>query len=69
MDDQIEFYEGGKCIAVVKSRYSPDRGDLVNIRQETYCVVGRSYTLDYADDARNRQMTCVINLEKPNETE
>jgi len=61
--DKIEFHMGGAVIAWADSSHAPDRGDKVNIRKQTYKVLGRTYTLDYADDARQRSVVCVLNLE------
>ena len=65
MTDRIEFHHRDKIIAWSGSSHAPDRGDLVNIRKETWKVLGRSFTLDYADNARERSLVCVINLCAP----
>ena len=65
MTDRIEFHHRDRIIAWSESSHAPDRGDLVNIRKETWKVLGRSFTLDYADSPRERAMVCVINLCAP----
>jgi hypothetical protein len=59
----IEFHlQDGGILVAAESSHAPDRGDLVNIRSVTYRVIGRTYTVDQADNARLRQVVCVINL-------
>ena len=60
--DQIEFHLGDGMILAMASSHAPDRGELVNIRKTTYRVIGRTFTVDYADDARQRAMVCIVNL-------
>lgn len=60
--DGIEFHLGERVLLSMESSHAPDRGDLVNIRKVTYRVIGRTYTVDHADEPRERQMVCVINL-------
>jgi hypothetical protein len=64
LPDGIEFHVGERILLSMESGHAPDRGDLVNIRKVTYRVIGRTYTVDHADEARERQMVCVINLEE-----
>lgn len=68
MPDMIEFWVDGGAIAFVNSSHAPDRGDKVNIRKVTYRVIGRTYALDQADEPRQRQMVCIINLEIDDDT-
>lgn len=58
----LEAYGGERIIAWADSSHAPDRGDLINIRKTTYKVIGRTYTLDHADEPCERGMVCVINL-------
>ena len=62
--DAIEFHLGHRVLLEVESSHAPDRGDKVNIGKQTYAVVGRSYTVDYAFDGPARTQTvCIISLE------
>ena len=63
MKDAIEFHHDDRVLLLVESSHAPDRGDLVNIRKQTYRVIGRTYTVDHADEAHLQQVVCVINLE------
>lgn len=60
--DRIEFYLGDACVSRIESSHAPDRGDKVNIRKTTYVVVGRSYTVDHADEFWQRSLCCVVTL-------
>jgi hypothetical protein len=64
MDDWIEFHLGDRILLSMQSSHAPDRGDLLNMRKVTYRVIGRTYTVDYADSVRERKMVCIINLEQ-----
>jgi len=64
MSDAIEFFVSDRLLLTVESSHAPDRGDLVNIRKTEYRVIGRTYTVDQADEPRLRQVVCIINLEK-----
>lgn len=62
--DRIEFHLGDRIVAWADSSHAPDRGDKVNIRKVTYVVIGRTYTLDHADEPRERSVVCVLNLRR-----
>ena len=62
--DRIEFYLGDSCIAYADSSHAPDRGDRISIRGETYQIIGKSYTLDYADNPVGKAMVCVLHLQE-----
>ena len=64
MKDRSEFHLGGQIIAWPDSSFAPAVGELVNIRKTTYRVIGRTWTVDYADDALLRSVVCVVNLEE-----
>lgn len=65
MSDTVEFFlrDQPQPFLVVDSAFQPNDGDLVNIRKVTYRVLGRSFTVDYADQPRRRQMRCVVIVE------
>lgn len=67
MSDAVEFFLGDRLLVAVDSSHAPDRGDLVNIRKQTYRVIGRTYTVDHSDEPRQRQVVCIINLATENE--
>lgn len=63
MNDQIEFHLDDRLLTTANSSHAPDRGDLVNIQNVTYRVVGRTYTVDYSDKPPGyRTVVCIINL-------
>jgi hypothetical protein len=64
--DVIEIYLGNARhpFASAQSSFAPDAGDLINIEQVTYRVVGRSFTIDHADDAAERQVRCNVIVER-----
>ncbi len=71
MNDTVEFYEDGhqRPFLIVNSSFQPNDDDLVNIKKQTWKVIGRSFTVDYADDFQNRKMRCVVIVEKWNGTD
>jgi hypothetical protein len=63
--DQVEFHFPDGEVLAVESSHAPDRGDLVNIRKVTYCVIGRTYTVDHAHERDLTQVVCIVNLADP----
>lgn len=63
MGDTIEFYHDDQLIAAVKSSFAPRKGEKINIKNKTYIVVGRTYTVDYAGE-RFAHCVCVVNLRR-----
>jgi hypothetical protein len=64
--DTVEFYEDGnhQPFMTLDSAFAPNDGDLVNIRGETWVVLGRSFAVDYADERLRRQMRCNLIVER-----
>lgn len=62
--DAIEFFCADRLVTRAESSHAPDRGDGINIRGQNYRVIGRTYTVDYADDPNLRSVTCVLTMEK-----
>jgi hypothetical protein len=61
MEDIIEFYVDDHLVTAVKSSFAPDIGEKVNIMKQTYEVIGRTYTVDYANE-RFAHCNCIVNL-------
>lgn len=61
--DRIEFWEGEHLMFGMDSSFAPAEGELVNIKKRTYRVIGRSFTVDHADDFAERQIRCNVILE------
>ena len=70
MNDSVEFYEGKKQspFLTVNSSFHPNEGDLVNIQKVTWEVVGRSFSVDYADDGTRRKMRCNVIVKRHHTT-
>ena len=51
MKDSIEFYlnDSLRPFLIINSSFQPEEGDLVNINNITYKVIGRSFTIDYSE--------------------
>lgn len=66
MSDTVEFYEDGKSrpFLIVDSAFQPNDGDQISIKGATYKVLGRSYSVDYADDSRQKAMRCNVIVAK-----
>ncbi len=66
MSDKIEFYLDDRKhpFLTIESSFQPNTRDLVNIKGETYKVLGRSFTVDHADDIRQRSIRCNVIVEK-----
>lgn len=60
--DRIEFYFEDNFLAGGTTSMTPDRGEFINIKKVTYKVLGRTYTLDYADESIATCMVCIIDL-------
>lgn len=61
--DRIEFWIADKVLLALDSSFAPAEGELINIKRVTYRVVGRSFTVDQADDLALRQIRCNVILE------
>lgn len=61
--DVVEVYIGKRAILRAESSFAPDDGDLITIRKQTYRVVGRSFTVDHADDYAQCQFRCNVIVE------
>lgn len=61
MGEIVEFYEDGRSHPFLRiaSGLQPSAGDLVNIRGETWEVLGRSFTIDRAGE-RDQEMRCNV---------
>lgn len=61
MNDRIEFYEDGVATPFlwIESSFQPADGDLISILGKTWEVIGRSFSVDYADRT-HRQMRCNV---------
>lgn len=61
--DRVEIFMQDKLLVQLESSHAPDRGDTINIRQKNYKVIGRTFTVDYADSISQRQINCIVNVE------
>lgn len=61
--DVIEMWVGERTLLRVNSSFAPSEGELINIQKRTYRVVGRSFTVDHADDPFQTQVRCNVILE------
>lgn len=61
MPDRVEFYEDGVSSPFLwlESSFQPADGDLISILGKTWKVIGRSFSVDYADKT-HRQMRCNV---------
>lgn len=68
MDDRIEFFEdkNQSPFLTIESSFQPADGDLVSIRGETWEVLGRSFSVDYAESTLRRIRCNVIVRKKEN---
>lgn len=66
--DTLEFFEADsqRPFLIVDSSLRPSEGELVNIRGETWKIVGVSFAVDYADEINERKMRCNV-IVAPNE--
>jgi hypothetical protein len=64
--DSVEFYEDGHLgpFLIVDSNFQPNDGDEISIKKETWIVIGRSFSVDYSDDSREKAMRCNIIVER-----
>ena len=67
MNETLEFYLDNSLnpFLVVNTSYQPLDGDLINIKKETFVVIGRSFTVDHSL-LPSRTMRCNIIVEKVN---
>jgi len=65
MNESIEIYfeKHDAPFLVITAAYQPDEGDLINIKKETYKVIGRSFTIDHSL-LPSRTMRCNLIVEK-----
>lgn len=65
MKDSVEFYLGANPhpFVAVQASFQPNDGDLVNIKGQTYKVLGRSFCVDYSGTP-NAVMRCVVIVEE-----
>jgi hypothetical protein len=61
--DRLEVWLGAKLLLAMDSSHSPAVGELINIKKATYKVVGRSFTVDRADNISLRQVRCNVIVE------
>lgn len=63
---RVEFYKEGvqQPFCGVAAGFQPEEGDLVSIKGETWKVVGRSFSVDYAGTA-NAEMRCNVIVRSP----
>lgn len=61
--DRLEIWLGDKLMFGLDSSFAPVEGELINIRKITYKVVGRSFSVDYADDMYERSIRCNVIVE------
>ena len=61
--DRLEIWLGKNLLLAIDSSFAPAEGDLINIKKVTYQVMGRSFTIDHADDIALRQVRCNIIVE------
>lgn len=66
MKDTVEFYleKSQRPFLIVDSSIAPNEGELVNIRGETWKVIGRSFAIDYSDNSVQRCMRCNLIVKK-----
>ena len=64
--DRLEIWLGETLMLALDSSFAPDEGDLINIKSVTYRVIGRSFTVDRADDVFERQIRCNVIVEVAN---
>jgi hypothetical protein len=66
MKTRVEFYLNSRnsYFCGVDAEFQPNDGDLVNIRKVTYKVIGRSFTVDHADDINECRMRCNVIVEE-----
>jgi hypothetical protein len=66
MGDSMEFYLPHEQSPFLRigSSFQPNDGDLINIRGQTYKVLGRSFTVDYADSPLQRGVRCNVIVQK-----
>ena len=62
--DRLEIWLGDRLMMAVDSSLAPAEGELINIRKVTYRVVGRSFSIDHADDPYSRQVRCNVIVEE-----
>lgn len=62
--DVVEFYRNKvmQPFLCIESSFAPQDNDLINIRGETYKVLGRSFSVDYAGTMQQR-VRCNVILE------
>jgi hypothetical protein len=60
--DMIEYYDGDKILASVKSSMVPMVGAKISIRGKTWKVASVTYALDHADDFLRTGMRANIDL-------
>lgn len=60
LPDTIEFYDGNNLIASIKSSFQLNRGDMINIRKETWQILKVSFYLDHANDHRQKRLRCNV---------
>lgn len=67
--DRLEVWLGEGLLLALDSSFAPDEGDLINIKGQTYRIVGRSFTIDRSDDPFERQVRCnvIVELAEPTE--
>ncbi|CAB4151308.1 hypothetical protein UFOVP938_36 [uncultured Caudovirales phage] len=65
MNESIEFYleKHAAPFLVVAASFQPNEGDLINIKKETWKVIGRSFTIDHSL-LPSRTMRCVLIVKK-----
>ena len=61
--DRLEIWLGDSLLLGVDSSFAPQEGELINIKNVTYLVVGRSFAVDHADDFAERQVRCNVIVE------
>ncbi len=61
--DIVEIWIGDQVLVRIDSSFAPVEGDLINVERVTYVVVGRSFAIDDASDAFNRQLRCNVIVE------
>ena len=61
MTDTVEFYREASQhpFCAVAASFQPHAGDLVNIKGETWVVVGRSFSVDHSDTP-SKAMRCNV---------
>ena len=66
MKDTVEFYDRDSQhpFCTVRASLPPAKGDLVSIRGETWKVLGRSFSVDHADDFSQTAMRCNVIVER-----